>query len=258
MARSGFSSSWMLHLPMVLLGLRSDIREDGLMSSAELVYGAALRLPGELLPDPAPSAPTPQADFLKDLQVSLRTALPLPVVHHGRQSAHVPPSLEAARFVYVRIDAVRPPLVRPYEGPYRVVAMDSKTCRLLKNGRPWIVSLDRLKPAVTPSRLTAPGRGRTVLDPSARPFLPASSPVASFPRSPDLDASDPLDDLDHVEHPVDQVDLDPDVLVDVAPPARDVHDVHPHQAQDVQAADVRPAYTTCSGRSSRPPDRYGF
>ena len=42
MARSGFSADWMLHLPMVLLGIRSDVREEGLVSSAELVFGSAL------------------------------------------------------------------------------------------------------------------------------------------------------------------------------------------------------------------------
>ena len=112
MARSGFSADWMLHLPMVLLGLRSDICEEGLVSSAELVYGSALRLPGELLPDPS-ARPAPQADFLKDLQVSMRTALPLPVVHHGRQHPQVPSTLDRATLVYVRVDSVKPPLVRP-------------------------------------------------------------------------------------------------------------------------------------------------
>ena len=167
----------MTHLPMVLLGLRSDIREDGLMSPAELVFGSALRLPGEFLPDPTPASPVPQADFLKDLQVSLRSALPLPVVHHGNQRPHLPSALDSAQFVYVRVDSVRPPLVRPYEGPYRVVAMDGKTCRLLRNGRPWIVSVDRLKPARVPERPTDPPRGTVVLSPDAQVFLPSPRPL---------------------------------------------------------------------------------
>ena len=254
MARSRFSSDWMLHLPMVLLGLRSDIREDGLMSSAELVYGSALRLPGELLPDPSPSSAVPQSDFLLDLQASLRGALPLPVLHHGNQRPHRPSLLDSAQFVYVRVDAVRPPLVRPYEGPYRVVAMDSKTCRLLKNGRPWIVSVDRLKPAVTPSQLSVPGRGSVVLSASAPPFRPAPSPPVPGPRSPDLD------DV------ASEVGLEFPVLPAPrpAPPVLDGDRVAP----GVQVADVPPAQdaprvpdyatVTRSGRVSKPPERYGF
>ena len=155
------------------------------MSSAELVYGSALRLPGELLPDPN-VASVPQADFLKGLQNSLRAALPLPVVHHGRQLPHVPSALDRASFVYVRVDSVRPPLVRPYEGPFRIIAKDGKTFKLLRNGRPWIVSADRLKPAFCSTQLSVPGSRQSVLSPSAQPFLPfrarSCSCTGSCPR----------------------------------------------------------------------------
>ena len=191
MARSGFTGDWMHHLPMVLLGLRSDIREDGLMSSVELVYGSALRLPGELLPDPGPT-PVPQADFLKDLQASLRSALPLPVVHHGRHHPQMPSSLDRAQFVYVRVESVRPPLVRPYEGPFRVIARDAKTFRILRNGRPCIVSVDRLKPAMVSSRLRVPDARATVLSPSAPLFRPAPV-LVPLPRPPDMDDASEVD-----------------------------------------------------------------
>ena len=107
MARGGFAANeWMIHLPMVLLGLRSSIREDGDMSPAELVYGSSVRLPGELLPDPSTSPIASPSDFLGLLRGSLREALPLPVVHHGHHVAQVPSSISRAEFVYVRIDAV--------------------------------------------------------------------------------------------------------------------------------------------------------
>jgi len=40
---------WINHLPWVLLGIRASIKEDLGFSSAELVYGADLRLPGEFV-----------------------------------------------------------------------------------------------------------------------------------------------------------------------------------------------------------------
>ena len=259
MARSPLATDWMLHLPMVLLGIRSDIREDGLMSSAELVYGSALRLPGEFLPEPVDVPVVPQADFLKDLQSSLRHALPLPVVHHGNQRPHRPSALASAQFVYVRVDAVRPPLCRPYEGPYRVLAMDAKTCRLLKNGRPWIVSLDRLKVArVAPGPVPVPARGDTVLSAAAPPFRPA----ATVPRAPDLeeeevDFSDAEDTAAPAVHAAPVADFPPLAAPAQAPAPAPVPDPVP---APVPAPVPVPDYATVtrSGRLSRPPARYGF
>jgi hypothetical protein len=42
-------SAWPLHLPWVLLDLRAAPKEDSSLSSAELVFGAPLSLPGGLL-----------------------------------------------------------------------------------------------------------------------------------------------------------------------------------------------------------------
>ena len=174
MARSRVPS-WMDHLPLVLLGIRTSVRQDLDWCPAELVYGSALRLPGELLPDPSSSSSrVPQSDFLRNLQDSLRQALPLPITHHGRQSVQVPKLLESASFVYVRVDAVRLPLVRPYEGPYKVVARDPKTFKLMKNGRPWIVSIDRLRPAVLQSPAVDAPLRTSVLSPSAPLFTPGT------------------------------------------------------------------------------------
>ena len=258
MARCRVPGDWMLHLPLVLLGLRSTIREDGDMSPAELVFGSALRLPGELLPDPLSPSPVPQSDFLKDLQDALRHALPLPISHHGQQSTHLPTSLATASFVYVRIDAVRPPLVRPYEGPYRVVARDPKTFKLMKNGKPWIVSVDRLRPALAPPSSTSPSPARrdTVLSPSAPAFQPAST---SFHGAPSFGhAPAPVEDF---LPDVPTVALDPALATpEPAPTPAPVSPTRPAPpAQPVIDLDPRTeAIVTRSGRVSRPPVRYGF
>ena len=43
------SVDWPSHLPWVLLGLRSAPKEDHNVSSAELLYGVPIALPGELV-----------------------------------------------------------------------------------------------------------------------------------------------------------------------------------------------------------------
>ena len=49
---------WAEALPLVLLGILSAWKEDLQASSAELVYGSRMRLPGIFLPLPLPNAPT--------------------------------------------------------------------------------------------------------------------------------------------------------------------------------------------------------
>ena len=50
--------NWLAHLPYVLLSLRATPKEDSNISSAELVYGASILLPGHLQqgPEPPPAA----------------------------------------------------------------------------------------------------------------------------------------------------------------------------------------------------------
>nr|VZI19045.1 unnamed protein product [Spirometra erinaceieuropaei] len=43
------SATWSVNLPLVLLGIRSSVKEDIQCTAAELVYGTPLRLPGELV-----------------------------------------------------------------------------------------------------------------------------------------------------------------------------------------------------------------
>ena len=81
MARSSsVSSSWMFHLPFVMLSVRSSVRDDGVASPAELVYGAPLRLPGQFLtPDPSSPIPAePTSSFVRDLALSAADAVPTP------------------------------------------------------------------------------------------------------------------------------------------------------------------------------------
>jgi transposase InsO family protein len=58
------SHEWPAHLPWVLLGMRTSPKDDSAISSAELVYGAPLVLPGEFVD----AAEPPAADFLEHVR----------------------------------------------------------------------------------------------------------------------------------------------------------------------------------------------
>ena len=137
------------HLPLVLLGIRTSVRADTDLCPAELVFGVTLRLPGEFVA--APELPPAQltSDFVVNLRRTLADHRPPPASHHrpAGPPLAVPPSLVSASHVLVRVDAVRKPLSRPYVGPYKVLARDPKTFILSRLGKPWTVSVDRLKRA---------------------------------------------------------------------------------------------------------------
>ncbi len=66
---------WIDALPLVLLGIRAAVKEDLKCSTAEMVYGATLRLPGELIIPTHSDAlrdPLSYVDTLKDLMHKLQ------------------------------------------------------------------------------------------------------------------------------------------------------------------------------------------
>ncbi len=117
-------SDWVDRLPWVMLGLRSAPKEDLQASSAELVYGQPLRVPGEFLPD----ATVPwSADSHRTVAQGIAdTFAPVPTSCHCFPQSYVPKDLPSVRYVFIRHDSHRTPLQPPYDGPFRVLEWGSK------------------------------------------------------------------------------------------------------------------------------------
>ena len=173
--------NWIDELPWVLLGIRTAPKEDLGCSSAELVYGAPLTVPGDFIPNTGTES---EHSFeLQQLREHVRTLAPVPTSQNGTKATSVPVELEKAKFVFVRRDAHRTPLQRPYEGPFKVLESGPKTFKIDLGGKPETVSVDRLKLAHldidSPVQVAKPRpRGRP---PQAR--NPASQPArAKLPQ----------------------------------------------------------------------------
>ena len=138
---------WIDDLPLVLLGVRSAWHEGADTTPAELLYGTSLRLPGQFVLGVELQAGESEDSFTRALFQRMHSVTPVPSSHHSRPPSHVPPALRQARSVYVRHDAVRKPLQRPYDGPFPVISAGDKYFIICKNGSPYSVSIDRLKPA---------------------------------------------------------------------------------------------------------------
>ena len=167
---------WTSELPWVLLGIRTQPKEGLPVSSAELVYGAPLGVPGECL-QPGPRD-APYEPFLDQLRRVVCAFRPLPTTQHGCRPSSVPAALSSCPFVFVRRDSHRPPLCKPYDGPFKVVERGAKAFRLDLGTRQDYVSIDRLKPAfIDPSQpfpqpaIRPRGRPRQVPDASVPAVL---------------------------------------------------------------------------------------
>ncbi len=83
--------NWAAHLPWVLMGLRAAPKDDSSISSAELVYGQELRLPGQPTLSTAPvadGAASPPA---------VRPALPTRLTADLNETGRVPAQLGDTR-----------------------------------------------------------------------------------------------------------------------------------------------------------------
>ena len=168
------SNSWMDHLPFVLLGLRASLREDSGTAPADLVYGSALKFPGDLFCS-SPELPPSASDFARHLRCVIQRSCPMPVHHHvgaGVDRSGVDRALETVSHVFLRVDAIKRPLVPPYLGPYPVLERGKRTFIILKDNKKSTVSVDRLKPAFF---LDSP-----VQQPSVRPSSDTVGPGATL------------------------------------------------------------------------------
>jgi hypothetical protein len=129
---------WPQHLPWVLLGLRAAPKDSRAVSSAELVYGAAVSFPGQL----RTSEERPVEEFVQ----LLKETVPPPTRLRGSPSPMVPPHLVAVCYVYISRDSKPSPLSPVYQGPFEVIEAGPKYFVLRVGSQLETVSVDRLKP----------------------------------------------------------------------------------------------------------------
>ena len=141
------SPSWTEVLPLVLLGIRTAIKEDLKYTPAQLLYGTNIRLPGEFFTARKTAFSTHDNFMAKIDTFFAKIQLPNSVARHGQTSVYVDPQIKKADYVFVRTDSVKRPLQTPYEGPFKVIRKNKKTIVISRNNSHDIISIDRVKPA---------------------------------------------------------------------------------------------------------------
>ena len=153
---------WYDNLPVVMLGIRSALKEDLGCSSAELCYGTVLRVPGEFYRPIQPCQWADRSNFAEKLNSHMSELVPVQPRVPTNRPVYVPKDLSTCTHVFVRTDAVRKPLEAPYTGPYKVVSRTDKNVVIVMAGKQDSVSIDRCKPAYVEAA------GTSIYSPSGR------------------------------------------------------------------------------------------
>ena len=168
----GANASWAAELPWVLLGLRSQPREDSNISPAQAVYGTPLVLPNQYL---SIDDTVTMNEFLIQINNILNnSSLPRHNVAADRELPEdLPPDLWAADRVWVRRCGHVPPLTPLYDGPYAVLQRSLRAFKLQIGAKEDQVSTSRLKPCSSSTPTASPPTpGRPRLHTAANPLPP--------------------------------------------------------------------------------------
>ena len=144
-------TNWTENLPLVLLGLRSSVKEDIGVSSAHMVYGTSLHLPGQFF-DQTTIEQQPTSEYVEQLISCMSNIRSTAPQHHCSPPVHLDKNLRTCSHVFIRVDTPKGALNPRYSGPHKVLQRHDKYFTLAMNGRLPNVSIDRLKVAYLPSK----------------------------------------------------------------------------------------------------------
>uniref|UniRef100_A0A0L8GWM4 Uncharacterized protein n=1 Tax=Octopus bimaculoides TaxID=37653 RepID=A0A0L8GWM4_OCTBM len=139
-------SNWLEYLPLILLGIQSMVKEKVGHTLAELVYGTALALPGQMIDPISPQNFLDPAKYVHHLRTPMLHLFPAGP-RQQNVASHVPKDINTWTHVFVRSDGIPSQLQSPYSGPYKVIEKEPKYFVLDIGGKRNTVSVGCLKKA---------------------------------------------------------------------------------------------------------------
>lgn len=137
---------WEKELPIVMLHLRSAVKEDLRYAPAELTFGALPLLPGSLIPRQELIV-EPNVFGQEFCQIKFPDP-EAPRWHTADRNRNAELDFTNSDQVFIRRDGVQPSLSTKYSGPYRIVEKYERAYKILVDGKEQVISIDRLKPYI--------------------------------------------------------------------------------------------------------------
>ncbi|GFW60927.1 hypothetical protein TNCV_4871381 [Trichonephila clavipes] len=157
-------AGWTDILPIVLLGLRSAMKNDLKATSSQLVYGTTLRLPSDLISSESlQTSVTPT--YVSKLISMMRKLSPISPDYHSCTKSYIHQSLSTCTHVFLRNDKIQPPLTPPYTGPHLVKSRSDTNFVICINNKNVTVTIDRCKSAFEFSEDFNPQEGSLNFEP---------------------------------------------------------------------------------------------
>ncbi|KFD64619.1 hypothetical protein M514_23221 [Trichuris suis] len=117
---TGDKAYWTQRLLFILLSVRTALKRDTGCSIAELVYGSALRLPGQFF-EPKPVDNIDISGFADSLRRTMASLRPLPPRQHPSRPFYVDRHLESSPHVFIHCESAAGQLQPCYHGPFQVL-----------------------------------------------------------------------------------------------------------------------------------------
>ena len=105
-----------------------------------MTYGDNIQVPSDFFS-------TPGKTNIQDIRQEVKKYVPCRSTYKNSRKVYLPPDLNKSSHVFLRIDSQQAPLTPPYIGPFQVQQRSEKVYKIIIQGKPEWVSIDRLKPA---------------------------------------------------------------------------------------------------------------
>ena len=164
------SANWVFHLSSIILSLNTMFKEDLQGSSAELLFGQCLRLPGDLISPTHENQNASSSDII-DTTESLH---PTSTRVKQKKLIFLPKTLNDCTHIFIKDDPIYPNLCPAYSGPYLVIDRNNDVFKVIKRGKLISIGINNVKPGfihnLTPEiESTGPAQSSMLSPPQPRP-----------------------------------------------------------------------------------------
>ena len=165
-------------------------KEDLQGSSAELLFGKCLRLPGDLISPTHENQNASSSDTINSMCAFTELLHPTSMRVEQKKSFFLPKTLNDCTHIFIKDDPIHPNLCPAYSGPYLVIDRNNDVFKVIKRGKLISVGINNVKPGfiydisnLTPEIESIPDTGQSSM---LSPTQPRPRRKLFFPKTAGL------------------------------------------------------------------------